>query len=101
MVDAFVQYMDRTSTSANLRVYQLVLQDKVYQSTNQIAYQKKGRAQMARLQKELLVFGTTQEKEYLDNYDVERLEKYLTLELEVQFMKFQSDPGYSVMLTEI
>lgn len=56
---------------------------------------------MARMQKELLVFGTTQEKDCLDNYDVERLEKYLTLELEVQFMKFQSDPGYSLMLAEI
>lgn len=101
MVDAFLQYLDRTSTSANLRVYQLVLQDKIYQSTDQIALQRKGRMQMAKMQKELLVFGTTQGKECLDNYDVERLEKYLTLELEVQFMKFQSDPGYSVMLTEV
>lgn len=47
------------------------------------------------------MFGTTQGKESLDNYDVERLEKYLTLELEVQFMKFQSDPRYSAMLTEV
>ena len=56
---------------------------------------------MARMQKELLVFESTQGKECLDSYDVGRLEKYLTLELEVQFMKFQSDPSYSFMLAEV